>query len=73
VFNRGNSRRDLFENVGAAGAFLQTLFECAGKFTWRVHAYVLMRNHFHWAIETPEPSLGEDMHRKLEAATMHKV
>ena len=60
--NRGNYRRDLFENVGAAQAFLRALFECAAKFKWHVHAYVLMRNHFHLAIETPEPTLGEGMH-----------
>ncbi len=27
VINRGNYRRDLFESVGAAEAFLRTLFE----------------------------------------------
>lgn len=62
VINRGNYRRDLFESVGAAEAFLRTLFEAATKFGWRVHAYVLMRNHFHLAVETPEPTLGEGMH-----------
>ena len=62
VINRGNYRRDLFENVGAAEAFLRTLHEAAGKFGWKLHAYVLMRNHFHLAVETPEPTLGEGMH-----------
>ena len=62
VINRGNYRRDLFENVGAAEAFLRTLFETAGRFGWRVHAYVLMRNHFHLAVETPQPTLGDGMH-----------
>ena len=62
VINRGNYRRDLFETVGSAEAFLETLFEAAGRWRWRVHAYVLMRNHFHLAIETLEPTLGEGMH-----------
>ena len=62
VINRGNYRRGLFESVGAAEAFLVTLFEAADKFGWRVHAYVLMPNHFHLAVETPEPNLGEGMH-----------
>ena len=62
VINRGNYRRDLFENVGAAEAFLRVLFEAADKFGWWVHAYVLMRNHFHLAIETPQPNLGDGMH-----------
>lgn len=62
VINRGNYRRDLFESVGAAKAFLDVLFTAATKFGWRLHGYVLMRNHFHIAVETPEPTLGEGMH-----------
>ncbi len=62
VINRGNYRRDLFENVGEAKAFLGTLKEAAERMGWRVHAYVLMRNHFHLALETPEPNLVEGMH-----------
>jgi putative transposase len=62
VINRGNYRRDLFESPGAAKAFLDVLFKASEKFGWRVHAYVLMRNHFHLAVETPKPTLGEGMH-----------
>lgn len=62
VLNRGNYRRDLFESVGAAEAFLRTLFETSGQFGWKIFAYVLMPNHFHLAIETPEPNLVEGMH-----------
>jgi putative transposase len=62
VINRGNYRRDLFESPGSAAAFLRVLFEAAEKFHWHVHAYVLMRNHFHLAVETVEPTLGEGMH-----------
>ncbi len=29
---------------------------------WRIHAYVLMRNHYHLAIETPEPNLVQGLH-----------
>jgi len=62
VINRGNYRRDLFENVGTAEAFLNALFEATAKFTWNLHAFTLMRNHFHLALETPEPTLVEGMH-----------
>ena len=62
VINRGNYRRDLFESTGAAEAFLRTLFEAAKRFQWTVYAYILMRNHFHLAVETREPTLGEGMH-----------
>jgi REP element-mobilizing transposase RayT len=62
VINRGNYRRDLFESEGSSDAFLRALFEAAQLFDWKVHAYVVMRNHFHIAVETPSPSLVEGMH-----------
>lgn len=61
VINRGNYRRDLFAANGAAESFQQCLFEAAQRFGWRVHAFVVMRNHFHLAVETPEPNLSEGM------------
>lgn len=62
VINRGNYRRDLFASAGEAQAFLDTLLEAKGLFGWRLHAYALMRNHYHLALETPDPNLVEGMH-----------
>lgn len=62
VINRGNYRRDLFETAGAAQAFEQCLFEVCEQAGWRLHAYSLMRNHFHLALETPRGNLVEGMH-----------
>ena len=45
VFNRGNYRRDLFADDGAAGAFERCLGETCERFWWRVHAFTIMRNH----------------------------
>jgi len=61
VINRGNYRRNLFQVEGATEAFERTLGEAAVKFGWRVAAYVVMRNHFHLAVETPEPNLSLGM------------
>jgi putative transposase len=61
VINRGNYRRDLFLVQGAAASFETCLFEAAGRFCWRLHAYVVMGNHFHLAVETPEPNLSDGM------------
>jgi len=61
VINRGNYRRDVFAPRGAAEAFERCLGETAGRFDWRVHAFVIMRNHFHLAVETPEPNLSLGM------------
>jgi REP element-mobilizing transposase RayT len=66
VINRGNYRRNLFAGEGAAESFQQCLFEAVAKFGWRLHAFVIMRNHFHLAVETPEPNLSEGM-RWLQA------
>lgn len=62
IINRGNYRKNLFENVGAAEAFLKVLAEATPRFGWKLHAYVLMRNHYHLALETPSPSLVQGMH-----------
>lgn len=62
VINRGNYRRDLFASPGEAQAFLDTLHEATALMGWRLQAYALMRNHYHFAVETPEPNLVEGMH-----------
>ena len=61
VINRGNYRRNLFGEAGAAMAFERTLEQAARRFGWRIHAYVVMRNHFHLAIEIAEPNLSLGM------------
>lgn len=61
VINRGNYRQDVFTSVGAAEAFVRALVEATTLHGWRVHAYVIMRNHYHLALETPQPNLGVGM------------
>jgi putative transposase len=62
VINRGNYRRDVFETADKAKAFEECLFEAGARMGWKLHAYVLMRNHYHLALETPQPNLVEGMH-----------
>ena len=61
VRNRGNYRRDLFNSDGAASSFYRCLDQACRRFGWLVHAFVIMRNHFHVALQTPEPNLSEGM------------
>lgn len=62
MINRGNYRKNLFkQGPGAADAFVRTLGEAATQFGWRIHAYVVMSNHFHLALELTEPNLSEGM------------
>ena len=62
VINRGNYRRDVFGTVGAAQAFEQAVLEAGALHGWRLHAFVVMSNHYHLAVETPRANLVEGMH-----------
>jgi len=62
VLTRGNYRRALFTHAAEAGAFVKALEEAAETYGWRVHAYAVMRNHYHVALRTPQPNLTEGMH-----------
>jgi putative transposase len=61
VINRGNYRTDIFKTEGAKQAFEDCLLEAAARSHWIVHAFVVMSNHYHLALETPEPSLVAGM------------
>jgi putative transposase len=49
VINRGNYRREIFGSAGAAQAFEGALREACAMNGGRLHAFVLMRNHYHLA------------------------
>jgi len=61
VINRGNYRADIFASPGAKAAFEACLFEACAKTQWRLHAFIIMRNHYHLALETPRGNLVEGM------------
>ena len=61
VINRGNYRADIFATEGAKVAFERCLFEACEKSGWMLHAFVIMRNHYHLALETPGANLVAGM------------
>jgi putative transposase len=61
VLNRGDQREDIFRTEADRELFLETFTQACAKTDWQVHAYCLMRNHFHLAIETPRPNLVAGM------------
>ena len=61
VIARGNRRAEIFLNDDDRRSFLVTLEEACEMTGWRVHAWVLMDNHYHLFIETPEANLVEGM------------
>jgi len=57
LMNRGDRREDIFYSDKDRELFLKTLGEACERTGWQVHAYCLMRNHFHVVVETPRPNL----------------
>ena len=61
VMNRGDRREPIFQDEADRQRFAETLSEVCAKTGWQVHAYVLMPNHFHLVVETPQPNLVAGM------------
>jgi REP element-mobilizing transposase RayT len=61
VLNRGNYRSNIFEEEGARRSFRKCLFEACDSAGWILHAFCIMGNHYHLALETPEPNLSAGM------------
>ena len=61
VMSRGNHAQKVFRAEGDCGMFLEALGEVCVRTGWKVHAYVLMGNHYHLLLETPEGNLVAGM------------
>jgi REP element-mobilizing transposase RayT len=61
VMARGNPGRAIYRDDRDRVRFLETLGEACEKTGWRLHAYVLMGNHYHLLVETPEGNLVAGM------------
>lgn len=57
VMSRGDRGEEIYRDDADRDLFLKTLGEACVRTGWRVHAYVLMRNHYHLLLETPEANL----------------
>ncbi|HEY2094570.1 MAG TPA: transposase [Thermoanaerobaculia bacterium] len=62
VTSRGNERRPIFIDDRDREMFLEFLGRAVKRFGWSLTAYVLMTNHFHLVVQTPEPNLSRGMH-----------
>jgi len=59
---RGNERSKVFFSKKDYEKFKEYLAEAQQKFGFFLHAYVLMTNHYHLIIETPDKNLSRLMH-----------
>ena len=62
VTSRGNERRPIFNDDVDRRMFLTILGRTVKRFGWSLTAWVLMTNHFHLVIQTPEANLSRGMH-----------
>jgi REP element-mobilizing transposase RayT len=58
VVNRGIEKRVIFRGVSGYEHFVELLAKLPQRFGLRVHGYVLMPNHYHLQIETPQANLS---------------
>ena len=57
VMSRGDRREAIYDDDGDRVMFLKTLGEACERSGMVVHSYVLMRNHYHLLLETPNGNL----------------
>jgi putative transposase len=61
VTARGNERKPIYRQDSDRAHFLELLSEASERHLIRVHAYVLMDNHYHLLVETPQANLSQAM------------
>jgi putative transposase len=61
VMARGDGGKTVFETDDDRKSFVFRLGQVCGSHGWRVHAWVLMDNHFHLLLETPQANLVTGM------------
>jgi putative transposase len=61
VMSRGNQRKAIVRDDADRGKRLDWLRRTVETYGWRLHAFVLMNNHDHLFVETPEANLSAGM------------
>ena len=70
---RGDRREEIFRDDRDRGKFLGYLAEGAERYRVKVYCYVLMENHFHLVVMTPEGNVSQWMHQLKTAYTLSVV
>ena len=61
VMARGNGRQDIVRDDADRDRLQQELGRSGGRCGWRVYAFVILSNHFHVVLKTPQPNLARGM------------
>ena len=62
ITSRGNERRNIFVDDADRIRFLKILKDYNDRYSILIHSFVLMDNHYHLILETPEGNLLKVMH-----------
>jgi len=62
ITSRGNERKKIFLDDGDRTRFLEILADYHHRYDIRIHSFVLMENHYHLMLETPQGNLLKVMH-----------
>jgi REP element-mobilizing transposase RayT len=71
VILRGNAQQDIFFDDHDRQVFYDLLGEGSRRFGYRVHAFCLMSNHIHLAIQTSAKPLSQGLHNLSFRYTRH--
>ncbi len=71
VINRGNEKRDIFNDDEDRNCFLKILAQSSKTYNIKLYCFVLMKNHFHLLVETPLGNLSEFMRHFNITYTSH--
>ncbi|MFO7869816.1 MAG: transposase [Kiritimatiellia bacterium] len=61
VMNRGDRGRKVFKDPLDYDLFDKATEQVCERTGWKIHAWALLPNHFHWLVETPEANLVAGM------------
>ena len=61
ITSRGNEKRMIYRDDADRFLFFKILDDVVKKFNWLIHAYCLMKNHYHLVIETIDATLSRGM------------
>ncbi|MCP4553752.1 MAG: transposase [Bacteroidetes bacterium] len=62
ITSRGNDRQDIFFSKSDYKKFKDYLIQSQEKYGYNLHCYMLMTNHYHLIIETPNANMSKIMH-----------
>jgi putative transposase len=64
---RGNGRQDIVCDDDDRRRLLEFLGRAVARCSWRIYAFVVLSNHFHLVLKTPQPNLARGMQALLSA------